>query len=264
MKYKLGDTLIEVALAIGIFSLVAVSVVSVVSGSTSTAQASLELTITREDIDAQAEALRFIQSSYIAGGRANIMDGNYERYVDLWDDIVANALDISTGPNAVSSAVAAAALQYNPRTCTELYDNNPDNPASLYSQKAFIINPRTLETVRIGNRNSVNQSILRPASTFPRLNYSLGSTDASSQLYDSSANGSKPNSTTLYSAEGIFIVAIKDTGTNIITGNGIPDSIPAYYDFYIRTCWFTPGAERPSTISTVVRLQDPSVILYGA
>ena len=44
MKRRKGDTLIEVAFAIGIFSLVAITVVAVISASTSAAQASLETT----------------------------------------------------------------------------------------------------------------------------------------------------------------------------------------------------------------------------
>ena len=63
---KRGDTLIEVMLAVGIFSMVAVAVVAVMSGGTSSAQTALETTLAREEIDAQAEALRFIQASYIA------------------------------------------------------------------------------------------------------------------------------------------------------------------------------------------------------
>ena len=61
---KKGDTLIEVLLAVGIFSMIAISVVAVMSGGTSSAQTALETTLTREEIDAQAEALRYIHDSY--------------------------------------------------------------------------------------------------------------------------------------------------------------------------------------------------------
>ena len=74
---KRGDTLIEVMLAVGIFSMVAVAVVAVMSGGTSSAQTALETTLTREAIDAQAEALRFIQSSYIA--EKDNVNGDYAR-----------------------------------------------------------------------------------------------------------------------------------------------------------------------------------------
>ena len=62
---KKGDTLIEVLLAVGIFSMIAISVVAIMSGGTSSAQTALETTLAREEIDAQAEALRYIHSSYI-------------------------------------------------------------------------------------------------------------------------------------------------------------------------------------------------------
>ena len=42
---KRGDTLIEVMLAVGIFSMVAVAVVAVMSGGTSSAQTALETTL---------------------------------------------------------------------------------------------------------------------------------------------------------------------------------------------------------------------------
>ena len=76
---KKGDTLIEVTLAVGIFSMVAVAVVAVMSNGTAGAQTSLETTLTREQIDAQAEALRFIHSAYISD-----MEGLDGRYSKLW------------------------------------------------------------------------------------------------------------------------------------------------------------------------------------
>ena len=71
-KKHRGDTLVEVSLAIGIFSMVAIAAVSVINGSTNGAQSSLESTITREEIDGQAEALRFIQSAYVSGGQVEV------------------------------------------------------------------------------------------------------------------------------------------------------------------------------------------------
>lgn len=61
-----GDTLIEVLFAVTVFSLVAVGSLSIMNQGTATAQRSLEITLVRQEIDAQAEALRFIHDSYIA------------------------------------------------------------------------------------------------------------------------------------------------------------------------------------------------------
>ena len=84
-KKKKGDTLVEVAFAIGVFSLVSITVVSVISASTSATQAALETTLTREDIDGQAEALRFIHDSYINGIQSERKGDN--KYEELWGEI---------------------------------------------------------------------------------------------------------------------------------------------------------------------------------
>jgi type II secretory pathway pseudopilin PulG len=65
-NFQKGDTIIEVLFAITIFSLVAVGSMSIMNQGTQTAQRSLEITLVRSEIDAQAEALRFIHESYIA------------------------------------------------------------------------------------------------------------------------------------------------------------------------------------------------------
>ena len=60
---KKGDTLVEVTLAVGIFSMIAIAVVAVMSNGTSESQTALETTLAREEIDTQVEALRFIQAA---------------------------------------------------------------------------------------------------------------------------------------------------------------------------------------------------------
>lgn len=61
-----GDTIIEVMFAVVIFSMVAVGAMSIMNNGTAIAQRSLELTLVRQQIDAQAEALRFVHHSYVA------------------------------------------------------------------------------------------------------------------------------------------------------------------------------------------------------
>jgi type II secretory pathway pseudopilin PulG len=63
---KAGDTLIEVMFAITVFSLVIVSSLSIMNSGVATAQRSLEITLVRVQMDAQAESLRYIHDSYIA------------------------------------------------------------------------------------------------------------------------------------------------------------------------------------------------------
>jgi len=61
-----GDTLIEVLFAITVFSLVAVGGLSIMNQGTATSQRALEITMVRQQIDAQAEALRFVNSAYVS------------------------------------------------------------------------------------------------------------------------------------------------------------------------------------------------------
>ncbi|MBQ9018230.1 hypothetical protein IJ117_00495 [Candidatus Saccharibacteria bacterium] len=265
MRIKKGDTLIEVAIAIAIFSLVAISVVAVVNGSTSASQSALEITVSREEIDTQAEALRFIQNSYMAGGQSNVTAN--EKYKFIWEAITARAVDNSKNPTLFEQV-----LNYNPPTCSELYDVSSDTTSRIFNENAFIINthmlgyegsgrdmnndPRFIRSDAsrvIATPSRSNNAPFYPAATYPRLIYG---TDTNALLDDT-------NSKVLNRVEGIYIVAVKDNQTTTIVNNGVPVSRQsAFYDFYIRTCWFGPGADRPSTVSTVVRLQDPTLIDY--
>lgn len=223
---KRGDTLIEVMLAVGIFSMVAVAVVAVMSGGTSSAQTALETTLTREEIDAQAEALRFIQASYIAEKKD--VDGKFGQ---LWNKIAESSITNEGEIDAIA--------QYSPEDCSTLYSASGE--AKNYG---FVINTRKLGT--FSSPSEVISKNLSAAQTYPRL---IFNGDGGS-LVDSGTDN-------LQKAEGIYIIAVKEpknsTSTSIVgTGN-----TSAYYDFYIRTCWYGTGDQTPSTISTVMRLYDP-------
>ena len=259
MRRRKGDTLIEVALAIGIFSLVAISIVAVVAASTSSAQNSLEVTITREEIDAQAEALRFIHDSYIAGGQSNVVDN--DRYLRLWRAITKNAKN------------RADSLDFNPTTCTELY-NEQNGVSPLVNQGAFLINTRNLGAIGTADKSVLDSTIAKivitpdkyngakpfyPATTYPRILYGTATGDES--LLDQN-DVSELDGRTISRADGIYIIAIKDNESTTIIDGSSATKKAAYYDFYLRTCWFSAGADRPSTVSTVIRLYDPNIITY--
>lgn len=59
-----GDTIIEVLLAITIFSMLSIGSMTIMNQGTNAAQRSLEITQVRQQIDAQAEALRAAQQAY--------------------------------------------------------------------------------------------------------------------------------------------------------------------------------------------------------
>lgn len=270
-RTRRGDTLVEVTLAIGVFSMVAIAVVAVVSGSTSSAQSALELTVTREQIDIQAEALRFIQSSYIAGGKTNTA-GN-ELYADVWSAIAAQALS-----KEQFDAIKNNFLEYAPTTCNELYQLDDSSQNTLMHQKAFIINAHGMYMLNAVNnissdevidqilvRASQGSTTFKAASTYPRIVY-YESTD--NEAAGGESVYEQDRGSHVQYVEGLYVVAVKDNNSTTIVNN--PNEITstidyqtaAYYDFYIRSCWYAPGADHPSTISTVIRLQDPDMITY--
>ncbi len=241
---KFGDTLIEVTLAIGIFSLIAVGVVSVVSGSTSRAQVALEQTLTREEIDAQAEALRFIQSSYV-NSKTFSEDPDNSDYTDIWHTITAHA--------KTKLQITDDILKFQPTTCDELYEGN-----NLSNQSAFIINTRRLSSLKTEDVviYAKDSKVFNKTSTYPHVIYGASADN------DPLLEGDMDADSSLTRAEGIYIVAVKDPdSTNVVNGDDSSISkTAAYYDFYIRACWYRPGAEIPTTISTVMRLYDPDAI----
>ena len=236
MKKRVGDTLVEVALAIGIFSMVAIAVVAVMNSGTSTAQTSLETTVAREEIDIQAEALRFVHSAYLAETDS---DSNDDPYVGIWHDIVARAIDPAKDNTNY--------LNYAPQTCQEVQNSE------VLKKHGFVINPRALNSLDPSKAYiAYNDNIFKPASTFPRLIYSANESAGTDNLLNPTTN------TNLYRAEGIYVIAVKDSKTTQIVGGGKSTSAGlGFYDFYIRTCWYGSGADDPTAISTVVRLYDP-------
>lgn len=250
LMIKKGDTLIEVTLAIGIFSMVAIAVVSVMVSGTSNAQTALETTLTREEIDAQAEAIRFIHSAYIS---EKTLPENEQLYTKVWEKI--------TNENKVSSN--SSDLKFSPRSCQEIYDQ--DNPGAI--QKGFVINPRALGTIKSSDGPvdvtlldkvfipydlaNPDNNIFQPTTTYPRIIY-----DNSNNLVEDTTIDS-----TVRRVEGLYVLAVKDVNsTTIIDKENTFKSTGAYYDFYIRSCWYGTGSETPSTISTVIRLYDPEAI----
>ena len=224
--------------------MVAIAVVAVMTGGTSSTQNALETTLTREEIDTQAEALRFIHASYLA-------DENTEDkpFTKLWDKIISNAyvpqLDVSENQKY---------QQYNPSTCQSIYDDGDGGVLS----KAFVINPYKLASSDPSSAyikyNNSDSDKFKQALTYPHLIFGEDVTNNT----DNSSLASSVNSTDLFQAAGIFVIAVKDPDSTRVVGN--TGKKATYYDFYIRTCWYSTGSDTPSTISTVIRLYDPKGI----
>ena len=255
---KKGDTLIEVTIAVGIFAMVAISIVAVMSGGTSSAQSALETTLTREEIDAQAEALRFIQAAYIADkDTIDTTDANSDRYVKLWRAITSRAIELND--NNSDEAI----LGYSPSSCSELYDTTD---GAVFNQNAFVLNYRgfgdltsdRIDRVLIPATNSAGgpqTNYFAPASTYPHLIYTSGA-NGTGDSEESSELIADTYDYNFYKAEGIYVVAVRDKDSTNLNG----EKTSAFYDFYIRTCWYGTDASQPSTVSTVIRLYDPDAL----
>lgn len=239
---KKGDTLVEVCIAIGIFSLIAIGVASVMSSGTASSQTALETTLTREEIDSQADALRFVHEAYM-NAKNSSADLQNDPYYKIWKKITDNALTSSN-----------SATQYSPDNCKTIYDPNSDE--GVFKQKAFILNVRNLsnpDNALISANNATTASVFQPAATYPHLIFGNATNNSDAEAL-TNTNSSLTN---LYRAEGLYVIAVKDSGTDMIIDGSTPTSTSAFYDFYIRSCWYGTDAERPTAISTVIRLYDP-------
>jgi type II secretory pathway pseudopilin PulG len=67
-----GDTIVEVLFAVALFSLIVVMALSLMNQGTATARRTFEIAQVREQIDGQAEALRFLHESYVNQYRPGI------------------------------------------------------------------------------------------------------------------------------------------------------------------------------------------------
>lgn len=117
-----GDTIIEVLFAVAVFAMVAVGSLSIMNQGTATAQRALEITLVRQQIDAQAEAIRFIHQSYVAAYQKDSTPvGTASEWVKMTDK--------ATGKGADGASVFG---QTATDTC----------PSTVPGQKPFILNAR--------------------------------------------------------------------------------------------------------------------------
>lgn len=247
---KRGDTIIEAMFAFAVFSLVSIVTVSMMNLGISASERSLELTTVRNELNAQAEALRFIHSSYISelslprdcAGNNNTATG-CQHYTDLWDAIVDRSIDTTT-------------IEYPLSTCSTVYESEND---LLKKNHAFIINPRALNNYSgMVSTNAIissdNTGIFTESVLNARVIYGSNiDNDNSSEHLDSRTGLSKY--TTVERVEGIWVIPVK--GPKLLNSNS---DEPQYYDFYIETCWYGSGNSTPTSLDTIVRLYNPKGI----
>ena len=258
-RTKRGDTLIEVMLSISIFSLVAMITINLMNDGINTAQRTLEAEMARNEIDAQAEALRFIHSGYVAERQRP--EGS-SQFRDIWKKITKRA----SVPEKAAKNVTGVPFDINEmNSCADAYASK----AHLDAFKAFAINTRLvmpklsssfnylglpysdLIKYTVVYKDKGSTGTFSAPSLYPRIVYGKLNGDGAGKSGLLDEGGEVFNK--IQRAEGIWIDAVKNDGVD-----GKDDAAHvAYYDFYIRTCWQAAGRHVPSTITTVVRLYNP-------
>ncbi len=259
-KTKRGDTIIEVMLAFAVFALIAVLSVSMMNMGLSTGERSLELVTARNELNAQAEALRFIHSSYIAEDslpKCNEVEQGKpcQQYAVLWDAITQGARSSSANEGDPDRFD----IEYPLDACHTVYE---EGNARLIRNNAFIINTRQLLANGIDTDYGMLRDAVIRASTSntnifvePTLNARIiytRDTGVDSEDDNSTINlgGSKMQEyLRVAKVEGIWVVAV--------AGPRNRTSEPQYYDFYIETCWYGSNSPAPSSLDAVIRLYNP-------
>ncbi len=142
-KHSSGDSLIEVLFAVAIFSAIAVSALVIMNKGLESAQSSLETTIARTEIDAQAEKIRFIADS---------LSSNPKIYRPLWDDMINDALDTSSGD--YNDFIKKYKTNQNLESCSD-----SDGFLGGYKTKAFVIK----------NDNTIKRSVSTESTAIPSV-----------------------------------------------------------------------------------------------
>lgn len=268
LSTKRGDTLVEVLFSIAVFALVSVLAINIMSSGLRTAESAMELAQTRSEIDAQAEALRFVHNSFTLERELVV---SKQQYRELWLKLAADTstyVDHLTGNIIHGMANDPSDLpELNVNTCNEIYDGG-DKSIFKSGLIAFIMNTREIDPQDLSLTGSpinldhivvstkYNSNLFIPATLYPRVVYSRypnaveANNNSDAELYESD--------TYRYvgSVEGLYIIAIRDRTINASSNS----SIPEFYDFHIRACWTGPNESNPTVIGTTVRLYNPEIV----
>ena len=265
---RYGDTIVEAVIAIAIYSVVAVLALASMNSGLKTAQTNLETTMARATMDAQADALRYIYENYVL---TKIKNGETDSgtFSTAWGSIASRVREVKDEDGMrVTDYIKTSG------SCSQMIENDDGefanrsfvlNPRALYSKKNTV--GRELSGARFSDYGPTSNVVItnegasdpnkpiKPASLYPRLVYKpqKGEEDEFDGILIGSNEGADEKmmpSRNLKSAEGVWIVGLKNTGGKIKDSLGNNYS----YDFYVRTCWNASGESSPSIFTTVVRL----------
>lgn len=259
-----GDTIMEVMFAVAVFATVSLLTMNMMNGGLNAAQRTLEVTMARTAIDTQSTALNYIHNSYVMELNSN--SENVKQYEDIWKKISSHAIKYTEikkddfDINRADSCENAIKKQKNLSMAT------PGNSG----KQIFTINARSL-VPKIANdydgkvaekylgasysalaSNAIIESDkIKEAGTYPRIIYGAPTAQLSNDIDYDQDKTLRTSERSIYltptSSEGLFDSVVKSK-------NGYS------YDFYIRTCWNSPGSSTFSTITTIVRLYNPDIV----
>lgn len=133
VRRQAGDTLIEVLLAIAIFSAIVIGAIAIMNQGISSAQNALEINLVRNQIDTQAELLRHLNNAKLTSIGRNTTTNSQE-----WDQLAGRA-----DPAAQSYDLISVFNCNGVANCrTNSSQVRPCEPASL-PDHAFFIDPKS-------------------------------------------------------------------------------------------------------------------------
>ncbi len=224
MKQR-GDTIVEVIFAITIFSLVAVGGLSLMNQGTAMAQRSLEIGLVRDQMDEQADALKYVHDAYVAD---YVPGGPPTNTATIWSKITSQA----------GRAAHAFSDMTSGQTC--VLPKATGDEGSPFALNIWKLDDADQLLVTYGtNPNSGGV----PVSDTTGLSSDFSSTTYAQVRDDATLDHSRAV------AQGIWIQAVKGNRSG---------TTPGYYDFHIRACWLSPGQSTPITLGTIVRLYEPA------
>lgn len=138
-----GDTIIEVLLAVTVFSLVSVGSMTIMNRSANAAQQAIETTLVRQQVDAQVEALRASHQAFSRFLTEEAREGS------VWRNLVHRIDEQTLEPISIA-------------------DGCPDQ-GSL--REAFIMNPQSA-SIMTDDDNAVRSIQDENAPVFPQVTYS--------------------------------------------------------------------------------------------
>ncbi len=142
-RKQAGDTLIEVMFAVTVFSAVIVGALTIMNQGAAAAQRSLEITLVRQQVDSQADTLRFMHDSYVSLYRPGISFAATDQSpAAQWyrmtrsSQAVANA-DAYNGDSATCPEAPSKSFIIDPRKAAYISSASSKTAAKSFAQVTY-------------------------------------------------------------------------------------------------------------------------------